>query len=63
MILFELIEEVEEKDIEEIVLNYSGDVQKFYGMDDFVEEVENYGLEEEKVKKYRIKSQTLYIEI
>lgn len=63
MKVYELIEKVEDKDIEEVELNYEGDVQKFYSLDDFREEVESYGLDEEEVKKYKVKNQVLYINI
>lgn len=63
MKVIDVIEKAKNKDVEEVTLNYCGDIVKFDNLWDFETESYNMGIDEEEVAKYRFKNNCLYIEI
>lgn len=63
MTIIEVLEKVNSQDIEKVVMNYEGDIEEFETLEDFEEEVYDNGLEEEEVKGFNVKRNTLTLVI
>ena len=63
MSVLAVLEKVNDKDVEKVVMNYDGCIVNFESLDDFENEIYKCGLDEDEVKSFKVRKGQLSIVI
>lgn len=63
MTLLEVVNKYNSSEVDNVILDYSGDVEAYESLEEFEEEITNAGIDDEEVSSYKFRNNVLTIKM